>query len=182
MHAKPPPSPAEQLANAQAWVRSAVTRLWPSGVAGEPLAIDIGTGQSDPLAIRVVHLGSPLGPDAIESIRRAIGASLAREIELIDAAIPAGPFTFDAARPDVLAQVAAALRLSAAITDIAVCVAEPAPTPRRKRTDSDAQALADMLRALLVAHPRVETRTGELWQIEFVRGACKTAAETAARD
>jgi len=48
--------------------QAAVSDIWPGAVVGDPLVIDIGTTVDGPLRIRVVHLGSPLSADTIETL------------------------------------------------------------------------------------------------------------------
>jgi uncharacterized hydrophobic protein (TIGR00271 family) len=170
----PARSPAEQLELPLAVVRSNVNRLWPTAAAGDPLIIDIRTGAPGPLRVRVVHLGAALGPDAVESIGRSLGAALNREVELIDVAVPPDPLTRWEGDLKFVARVAEGVRSVASIDDIHVCVVEPRPPARVRRVAAGERELAEAVHNVLSAQPRATTVFGDEWQVRFVRGGCST--------
>jgi hypothetical protein len=169
-------SPAEQLESARTLIRSNVARLWPSAAAGEPLIIEVGTSESGPLRVRVVHQGEALKADGREGLVRSLGAALSREIQLIDVAIPVDTLTRSDGDLRFVSGVSSGVRASAAINDISVCVVQPQPPQNKRRVDAREQELADTLRDVLALHPRVTTALGEGWSVRFIRGTCKASA------
>lgn len=176
--AVPQPSEQEQLADVTARVRQVVTEVWPERTSGVPLAIELGTEPTGPLALRVTHLGAPISPEAQETLRRAISKELERDVGISALFIPAAPLTREAGDLALVAQVAAALRVAAGL-DLHVCVIRPAE--RRRVLPADA-ALATALDVLLAGQPRVTTTTGTTWSVQFVDGDCPAppASEPAA--
>ena len=168
-------SPAEQLELARALIRSNVNRLWPAAAAGDPVTVDIRTDAPGPLRVRVVHLGAALGPDAAESIGRSLGATLNREVELIDVAIPLDPLTRSEGDLKFVARVAEGVRSVGSIGDIHICVVEPRPPDRGRRVVAGERELAEAVRDVLADQPRVTTVFGDKWQVRFVLGACSTS-------
>lgn len=165
------PSPSavpvsEQLETTRTTLRSAVDDLWPEGIAGEPLAVDVGVAEDGPLRIRVVHLGTALNADAAETFRRALGAKLGRATRLVDVAVPTAAFTRDAGDMPFMAGVSTAVRASAGVSAVSVCVVAPA-----KPRDADADFVR-ALEAVLLSHPRVTRVSGDAWSIRFARGPC----------
>jgi uncharacterized hydrophobic protein (TIGR00271 family) len=177
-------NPEAELAHAQAWIRSNVMSLWPSSAAGEPLAVNVGTGENGPLTVHVVHLGASLAPDALESLDRGLGATLEREVRVVDVAIPSAPLTRANGDLELVSVVTAGVRASAAIAEVSVCVTEPRPPLKGLRLAPRDEQLAELLAAVLGAHPRVKTMTGDEWRVHFVRGDCPRAkeGEAGARD
>lgn len=174
------PSPAEQRASVLATIRAAVADLWPAGAVGEPLVIDVGTDSVGPLRITVSHLGESLGSDGLESLGRGLRAVLHHEVEVVDVAIPPGVLTRGDGDLELVERVAAAIRASAVMSDVGVCVVEPRPTPPRRRVDPRDRELAEALHHVLGTHPRVTTELGDDWSIRFVRGACPPGAAATA--
>lgn len=176
--AVPQPSEQEQLADVMARVRQVVTEVWPERTAGVPLAIELGTEPTGPLALRVTHQGAPISPEAQETLRRAISKELERDVGISALFIPAAPLTRDAGDLALVAQVAAALRVAAGL-DLHVCVIRPAE--RRRVLPADA-ALATALDAMLAGQTRVTTTIGTSWSVQFVDGDCPAppASEPAA--
>ena len=174
----PPPHletrPEDQLKDAHASIRSHVKRLWPAASAGEALVIELGTAEKGPLRVRVVHLGPELAADAVESLKRGLGAALERDVTLVDAAVPADTLTADDGHAKLVARVSAAVRVSASVDEISVCVVEPRPPkhPWQRVPEADKQ-LGAALTELLRRHPRVATEAGDGWSVRFVRGSCK---------
>jgi hypothetical protein len=173
----PPPTPMEQLENGTELVRSSVTRLWPSTTAGEPLVIDVGADHSDLLQVEVVHLGVSLGPDAVEGLGRSLGASLKRDVQLVDVPIPAVPLSRTAGDLAFVSAVTAGVRASAAVASVNVCVIAPDRSKGRKRHDRRELELADAIQAILTAHPRVKTTIGQDWAVRFTTEACAEAPQ-----
>jgi uncharacterized hydrophobic protein (TIGR00271 family) len=170
-----PPRPELQLAAAQELIRSTVGRLWPSGVAGAPLVIEVGTAEDGPLRVRVVHQGAALGADGIEGVSRSLAEALKHEVQLVDVAVPAEPLTRAAGDLKFIARVAAAVKASAPIAALNVCVEQPRPPPKRGRLPLRDQELAESLREVLAPHPRVTTTSGDRWRVRFARESCTAA-------
>jgi hypothetical protein len=126
-------TPDEQLNTARARIRKTVEGFWATAAAGEPLAIDIGTGVPGPLRIRVVHLGPALSPDGAETLRRAIESELGREVQLVDVAVPVVELTRQEGDLKLVARVASGVRATAGIPEVHVCVARPAGPGRGRR-------------------------------------------------
>jgi uncharacterized hydrophobic protein (TIGR00271 family) len=165
-------SPAEQLESARALIRSNVAQLWPTSAAGVPLTVEVGTGEMGPVRVRVVHLGAALSQDAAESLSRGLGAALTRKVELVAVAIPKDALSRSNGDLDFVTRVASAVRESATIADVDVCVVQPRLAQKGRRGDAREQELTDTLRATLAQHPRVTTALGDAWSVRFVRGAC----------
>jgi uncharacterized hydrophobic protein (TIGR00271 family) len=168
----PPPSPADQLASAHSVLRAHLGRLWPAAAAGEPLAVRVDLDGGGSVSITVVHLGAPLSADAIESLRRSVGDAIEREVDVRGIAIPAGPLTRAEGDLRFAASVMSALRESAALADVHVCVVQPPEPRRRGRNPASDQDLAQALRPAFAQHPRVISEAGDEWSVRFVRDAC----------
>lgn len=178
--APPPPTPAEQLDSGRALIRSSVLRVWPSSVVGEPLLIELGTDEEEPLDVRVVHLGSALGADAAESLSLGLTSSLGRKVHLTAAAIPATALSRASGDLSLLAQVSSAIASSAAIPSVNVCVVEPHPPERRKPLDRRSLELGEALRAVLASHPRTTITSGQDWRVHFTRSPCTAGPDVPA--
>jgi uncharacterized hydrophobic protein (TIGR00271 family) len=168
----PAPTTMEQLENGRELIRSSVLRFWPSTTAGEPLVIDLGAGSGASLQVEVVHLGPPLGPAAVEGLGRSLGASLKRDVQLVDVAIPSLPLSRAGGDLPFVSAVTAGVRASAAVASVHVCVTEPAPPKGRKRYDRRNQELADSLQQVFATHPRVSTTSGPDWTVRFATQPC----------
>ena len=168
------PTSAELLEIGRDFVRSSTMRIWPRTAAGEPLVIEIGTGESGPLSVRVVHLGAALSPDALEGVGRSLGTMLGRDVQIVDVAIPSLPLSRAEGDLKFVSDVSAGVRASAVVAAVNLCVVEPQKNGRRLyRRD---QELADTLRGVLATHPRVTTTMGEDWIVSFTMAACSAPA------
>ncbi len=121
----PPLSPAEQLTAAQARVRAMVNELWPAAASGPALAVEFGTAEQGPLSVRVVHLGAPLGPDGVDTLRRALGRGLGREVRMVDVAVPTEQHTRANGDLRLVALVARGAAALATVPGSSVCVTRP---------------------------------------------------------
>ncbi len=166
-----PPSKDEQLNDARARIRTTMESLWPASAAGDPLVIDVGTMESRPLRIRIVHLGPPMSRDGIEALQRSVEPALEREVRLIDVAVPAGELTRKDGDLKLVAHVAAGARATAGIASVSVCVVRPAEGPRARLSRADVD-LARAVEEALSIHPRVTTVAGSAWSVRFVQGTC----------
>jgi len=171
----PPPSAAAQLDIGRSMIGTSVRRLWPVAAAGEPIVIEVGTSESGPLRVRVVHLGAALGSDAVESLGRGLADALSREVQLVDVAIPTEALTRSNGDLALVSRVSAGIRATIAIVNVNICVVEPSPPRNRRRVDKRDKELSDTLRQVLAEHPRVTTEVGDDWSVRFVRGACTPA-------
>jgi len=158
---------SEQLDTARAKLRGVVEELWPKGTAGEPLMVDIGVAEDGPLRIRVVHLGAPLSADGAETFRRAVHSKLERETRLVDVAVPTAPFTRDGGDLSFIAGVSAAVRSTAGVPAVNVCVI----APPKGATEANAE-LTRAVEAVLDTHPRVTRLPGDAWSVRFVQSSC----------
>jgi hypothetical protein len=168
------PSPEEQLDRARSTLQDKMLELWPAAAAGESLQIELGAGAGEPVLVRVLHLGPPLGADAVEGLNRSLGTALGRAIRLQDVAIPSEPLTRAGGDLHFVSRLSAALAASAAAPAVSVCVTQPEPAAPRGRADAHETELGETLTALLAAHRRVTWTTGDEWSVRFVRGACPT--------
>ena len=171
-----PPTPEQQLSRVQAQIRASVERAWPSTSAGLPLVVEIGTADTGPLRLRVVHLGSALAADATETVERSVGGDVGRQVTLIDVAVPPEELTRADGDLAFVARVASAARATAAVAAVKVCVVEPSRAPREDAGASPGDGELD--RAIddaLAVHPRVSTSPGEAWTVRFVTGSCPTS-------
>lgn len=166
------PSPSESLDATRQQVRAAVSTVWPAAASGEPLATEIGTNESGPLRVRVLHLGAALSADAVETVRRSLASTLGREVELVDADVPAAPLTRKNGDPALVAAVAMGVRATIGVGQVGVCAAHP-PEPERRANDHAPDVeLARTLDDLLAMHPRVTVVRAKDWSVQFVRGEC----------
>lgn len=172
----PQPSPDEQLRAAQARIRSILAELWPTAVTGQAIAIDLGTSEESPLGVRVVHLGTPLGADGADTLRRAIASGVGREVRLVDVAIPATELTRADGDLRFVARVAASVRALASVPASSVCVTRPADAAGGRKPYPAEAELARALDEILAAHPRVTTTPGSSWGVRFTQGACPSPA------
>ncbi len=170
--ASTPPPPNEQLDAATTRVRSAFAQLWPSDASGEPLVIDLGTAAEAPLRIRVFHLGPPVAADTLETLRRAVGKELAREVIVADVALPSAPLTRAEGDLAFIARVAAATSAASSVPGLNVCATRPAEPDRRRRVSPADRDLALALEPLLARHPNVAFVTGEAWSVLLTSASC----------
>lgn len=180
----PPPSPDEMLDASRTRIREIVQALWPSGAAGNAVAVELGTLESTPLHVRVVHLGTPLGRAGVEGLERAIAAELGRQIELDDVDVPSSELTLERGRLALVAAVARGVRATAHVEGVCVRVTRPdapapAPGPRARATTLDAE-LGVALDAELAQHPRVTQSAGSAWSVRFLEGSCGSPTPPAA--
>ena len=168
----PQPSPDEQLNAARARVRATIADAWPSDASGAPLVIDIGTAEDGPLRIRVVHLGSPIAAETLETLRRVAGTGLGREVLIVDVAVPASVLTREGGDLPFVAHVSTGVRATAGVPAVNVCVVRPAEPERPRRVPAADIELAAALDPVLASHPRVTTTTGGPWNVRFVVGPC----------
>ncbi|HVU05512.1 MAG TPA: DUF389 domain-containing protein [Polyangiaceae bacterium] len=174
--APPPPPPDEPIDAARAKIRTVVEGLWPATAAGEALVIDVGTAESGPLRIRVVHIGAALGADGAEMLERSIESGLGRKARLVDVAVPSGELTRADGDLALVAKVSAAVRATAGVPAVSVCVVRPAtPSPGASSSPADLE-LARALDEALAGDPRVRRTDGRSWSIRFVRGGCASSA------
>jgi uncharacterized hydrophobic protein (TIGR00271 family) len=165
----PRASPDEQVDAARARIRGVVEALWPATAAGEALVVDVGTAESGPLRIRVVHIGPALRADASETLQRSIESGLGKKTELVDVAVPSGELTRRNGDLVLMAKVASGVRAIVGVPTVSVCVGRP---PEAAPSEID---FARALDETLAAHPRVTTTMSPSWSIRFVRGECPTA-------
>jgi uncharacterized hydrophobic protein (TIGR00271 family) len=168
----PLPTPDEQLNAARARIRKTVEGFWATAAAGEPLAVDIGTSDSGALRIRVVHLGAPLSADGAETLRRVIESGLGREAQLVDVAVPVVTLTRQEGDFQMIARLASAVRATAGVPEVSVCVTRPAGPVRGRRLASTDIKFASAMDEVLAIHPRITTTIGDSWSVRFVRGSC----------
>jgi len=162
------PVPAvDPLDAAREQVRTVLASLWPAAVAGAPLAIQLETDAGPSLRIRVVHLGAPLGVDALAVLEKAAATQLARSVELLDAAVPVAALTRSEGDLAFVALVATGLSRTQTTAVLSVCVVRPAA--EATAADHD---VARILTPLLAIHPRVSSVGGEAWSVRFVLGPC----------
>ena len=167
-------SPEKQLDSARSTLREKTLELWPAATAGEPLEIEFGGEVDEPILVRVLHLGSPLGADAIEGLERSLTSAFGGEVRLQDVAVPIEPLTRAGGDLRFVSKLSAALAASAGAPAVSVCVVQPDPAMPRARADARETELGETLTALLAAHRRVTWTTGAEWNVRFVRGACPT--------
>lgn len=170
--APPPPPPiAEQLDASRANVREQVNAVWPANSAGAPLAIGLETTGDGSFALRIRHLGAPLGADGLETLRKTLEARFAHPCVITDLAIPATPLTRDDGDLALVGRVADAVRLASDLERIHVCFARP-PAPTRGKPSAADVELRRALDSLLQPFPRVTEVESRSWEIRFVEGAC----------
>jgi uncharacterized hydrophobic protein (TIGR00271 family) len=172
----PPPSPAERLHASRTLVQSAIASYWPVAAAGDPLAVDVATGEAEQLRVRVVHLGPALGSDAVEVLGRSLGESLGLAVQVVDVSIPVDVLTRADGDLAFVSRVSAGVRASAPLDQLSVCVIKPGAADKRRRPDKRDEELADALDAVLAGHPRVGTAIADEWSVQFVRGSCPASA------
>jgi uncharacterized hydrophobic protein (TIGR00271 family) len=167
-------SPNEQLTAAQARMRSIVSGLWPAAASGPALAIELGTAEEGSLSLRVVHLGTPLGLDGADTLRRALGAELSREVRLVDVAVPATELTRVDGDLRLVALVAWGVQALISVPGSSVCVTRPAVAAGGPKPEPAEVELTIALDAALRAHPRVWIAAGPAWAVRFTGEACPT--------
>lgn len=172
--APPPPAPDEnaQLAAVRARVRGAAEAMWPAASAGKALVVELGMAESEPLRVRIVHLGAPLGNDAREAFERSLAAELAHPVALVDAAVPATTLDRSAGDLAFVAEVASGVRTTAELPEVSVCVERPGPPEKGRRVSPADQALGSSLEQALSAHGRVTVGAAGPFRVRFVLGDC----------
>lgn len=166
------PSPSVELDEVRARIRAAVEATWPSSSAGEPAAIDVGTTDEETVAIRVVHLGTPLSADGLEAVQRALEPLLERKIQLFDAAVPATELTRKDGDLSFIANVSAGLRDTLDVPKLSVCVVRPEKPATGRQAAAADSALGLAMDQALAPYSRVKSLFGESWSARFVRGDC----------
>ncbi|HTQ03061.1 MAG TPA: DUF389 domain-containing protein [Polyangiaceae bacterium] len=167
--APPPPSPGQELDDAASTLRATVSALWPKAALGDALAVDLDAATASSLRLRIVHLGTPLSRDGAETLRQAIGARLARDVQLIDVAIPDTPLVRAQGDLAFVAGVAAGVRATASLPSVNVCVTTPPEAARASAADLE---FARTLDGLLASHPRVTRTPGDAWSVRFSTDPC----------
>jgi uncharacterized hydrophobic protein (TIGR00271 family) len=178
--AKTAPSPTEELDEVRSRIRSVVEAAWPSTSAGEPAAIDMGTMSGGPVAIRIVHLGTPLSADGIEAVQRAVEPLLERKVRLFDVAVPVTELTRKDGDLAFVASLSSALRDTLDVPGLSVCVVRPETPPTGRLAAAADAALELVLAPALTPHPRVKIRSGAAWSARIVRGDCPPPSAPAA--
>lgn len=164
------PAVTASLDSARGALRSSFEKHWPRNQAGPLLAIFIDAlGKSS--AVRVIHLGPTLGPDARETLERVLSSDLEQPLELVAEAVP--PDTLSPGSEDDLAyltRVARLFELVESVEAVTACVTMP------PELEEGATAGGGLLRApmaeLLSAQPRVVQRQGPALSVQFLTGAC----------
>ncbi len=160
-----PPSPPvlslrERLEASSALVRSKVLARWPSETVGDPLVVGLGTIGDSSLRIRIVHVGPALGADAREGLERSLQPDLG-SVSIDDAFIPSEELTPSGGELKFVAELSAAVRVSATVGEVEVCVTRPAPSapgPHPKTRDGQ-------LTAEIRGHPGPPSTGGHIgWQ------------------
>jgi uncharacterized hydrophobic protein (TIGR00271 family) len=167
-----PPSSELQLGEVQSRLHGLVQRMWPSGSIGDPLRVELGLMQLEPLVIRVTHFGAPLSRDGAETLERALEAELDRKIRIEATHIPAFELTRTPGDLAFVGQLASALEASSNIAAINVCVRRPEPAAE---PDPAEVALAGAVAALLRDRPRVTTSADNQWSVRFTKDPCTEA-------
>lgn len=167
----PPPTDDEQLEAARARIHEAVEDIWPRDGAGDPLAIRLDTTESA-IDLHIVHFGAELSADTLETLRRALSETLVRDVIVRTSAVPATPLTRSDGDLRFVGAASAALRMTAEVDAISVCVVRPAPPGRGRREAPADVELTEALDQVLAEHPRVTTTTGGPWSVRFVVGPC----------
>ncbi|HRC55173.1 MAG TPA: hypothetical protein PKU97_04575, partial [Kofleriaceae bacterium] len=170
--AAPATTPDEQLDSARARVGATLGELWPASSAGAPIVVDLGTSESGPLVIRVVHLGPKVAVEAQEALQRAASRELGREVAIVDVDVPATALTRDFGDLAFVARVSSAVRATAGIAAMSVCVIRPAEPERGRRLPAAEVDLARTLDEVLSLHPRVTMTRGGPWSVTFSVGPC----------
>jgi hypothetical protein len=173
---RPPQSPAQQLDKGRELVHASVLRVWPTTTVGEPLRVEVGTELEGPLRVQVVHLGAALGADAIEGLGRSLGIALARDVQLVDVALPVEPLSRSGGDLKFLSDVTAAVVASTAVASVRVCVVAPELPETKRAVDLRERELAAAVTDVLASHPRVDTSKGDDWEVRFAQ-ACPGHSE-----
>jgi hypothetical protein len=174
----PPPSPDEQLNAARARIQSTIEGLWPTATAGAPLVVDVGTSHTGPLRVRVVHLGADLSADGVEAVRRAVETQLGRPVQLVDVGVPTTELTRQEGDLSFIARVSSAVRLTAGVAAINVCVVRPSEPPRGRKVPPAELELSRCINEVLSIHPRVTRSVNQTWSVRFTQETCITASPT----
>lgn len=170
---RPTPTPVapaptvDPLVAARERVRTVLSSLWPTAIAGAPLSIEVDTATAG-LRIRVVHLGAPLGKDGVAVLEKALTTQLGQSVTLVDAAVTPATLTRSEGDLAFVAVVSTSLGRGVGLT---ACVVRP----QTEGTAAD-RALAQVLAPLLAAHPHVTSVAGEAWSVRFVVGPCPVPA------
>lgn len=72
----------------------------------------------------------------------------------------------------IVARVSAAVRATASVAAVSVCVVRPAEPERGRRAAAGDVELARALDEVLSLHPRVTTTRGGAWSVTFSAGTC----------
>ncbi len=170
------PTPEAQLESSRALVRQAVERLWPSVSVGRALMIDIGATDAARLRLRVVHLGIPLAQDTIEMLQLSIKNQVHREIQLIDVAVSPSVMTAQNGPLMFVSTLASAVRATASIASVQLCLTRPQPVASRRPT-ADEQQLELAIRSTVESFARRHEVEGAEWTARFVDGPCEIPAD-----
>jgi hypothetical protein len=162
-------------------IASAITAAWPTSSAGELVAMWVAS--AEPLRIRVVHLGAPVGSAGMHLLATAIAPTEKLAIEE-DALAPAEAPSVEAAR---WLPLAFSLVDRAARHDLWVCITTPAPPepdearPKPDKARPKSKPVEDPtiaeVRKLIEAHvadrPKVVLGVSDRWSIVAKRVACE---------
>lgn len=147
-------------------LRADVLRVWPSETAGEPLSVGVEMPDRQLLRLRIVHIGAPLGPDGVEALRRSLRATLGRDVELVDAALPKGELNSQNGELQFAAALSSAVAAIRGVPNLRLCVTEPELSEAKERD------VAGSVRQIIPVSPEITIAPGAAWSARIVRGSC----------
>lgn len=165
-------------------VRADVTHAlesWPADTTGEILEWKLAFAKSDGVAIvTVIHLGTPIGRAAAESLEKMLGSSLGGIVRVADVALPTQAIERDAVHGDdwlvaVVRELERADALGVDAKALSACVAVVAEPDRE---------LAQRMRGSIETNPRVtvQRRDARTWSFRWSTSGCARADAGAATD
>ena len=156
-------------------VVGAIRAAWPKSGTGE--LVGISHDLDDPLKIRLVHLGEPIGVAGLQLLARAVVVVDSLELEE-DALLPVEAPAMDGQRwlPRALDLIARARR----VPGIQLCITIPAETPpeRKPVRPTESSVVRTAIVTMLPETP-VPTVAGEVWRIVPQRSPCSSASPIA---
>jgi len=157
-------------------IAAAITAAWPTSSAGELVAVWVAS--AEPLRIRVVHLGAPVGGAGMQLLATAIASTEKLAIEE-DALVPAEAPSVEASR---WLPLAFSLVDRAARHDLWVCITTPAvPAPDTARPKNDPvedpaiTEVRKLIEAYVAGRPKVVLGVSDRWSIAAKRAACEVS-------
>jgi len=169
-----PPPLAQAVDDAAQRVREIVESRWPSS-AGELLRVDMDTRTDDGIALRLVHLGEPLGAATLETLVDILSDDLGATVLLSTDDVPAAPIRLDELDDALVMRIATLSERSRGIGELRLCLGV-GERPKQPRKDAAREARRKALLDVLARDARLTRLETSEPTLRFALVACDAPA------